>query len=168
MNRQTLRPGSFGVFWFTRINRTHSPPHPQLRHRPSREGLGGVRLQNLHQGEAVRSPKSIERLGSPPRYRIKKYSCRSHRPHHETSGSNPARTRLVGAFRHSYHHGNVTDPPSFRLKLHIQTLHMQITASQRFVSHHETAVASFDMSRNRPRFEGRPAKGSRPPHVKQS
>ena len=45
---------------------------------------------------------------------------------------------------------------------------MQITASQRFVSRHKTAVASFDMSRNRPRFKGRPAKGSRPPRVKQS
>ena len=45
---------------------------------------------------------------------------------------------------------------------------MQITASQRFVSRHEMAVASFNMSRNRPRFEGRPAKGSRPPCVKQS
>ena len=45
---------------------------------------------------------------------------------------------------------------------------MQITASQCFVLRHETAVASFDMSRNRPRFEGRLAKGSRLPHVKQS
>ena len=42
---------------------------------------------------------------------------------------------------------------------------MQKIASQRFVSHHETAVASFDIGDHRPRFEGRLAKGSRPPHA---
>ena len=58
------------------------------------------------------------------------------------------------------------------IKLHInpviQTLHMQIAASQRFVSHHEAAATSFDMSGDRPRFKGQPAKGLRPPRVKQS
>ena len=43
-----------------------------------------------------------------------------------------------------------------------------IDASQRFVSRHEAAVISFDMSGERLRFEGWPAKGSRPPHVEQS
>ena len=43
-----------------------------------------------------------------------------------------------------------------------------IIASQRFMSRHEAVVVSFDMSGDRPRFEGRPAKGSRPPRIKQS
>ena len=43
-----------------------------------------------------------------------------------------------------------------------------IAASQRFASRHEAVVVSFDMSGNRPRFEGQLAKGSRPPRVKQS
>ena len=45
---------------------------------------------------------------------------------------------------------------------------MQKIASQQFMSHHETAVASFDIGNHRLRFEGRPAKGSRPPHAEQS
>ena len=45
---------------------------------------------------------------------------------------------------------------------------MQNVASQRFMSRHETAVASLDIGDSRPRFEGRPAKGSRPPRTKQS
>ena len=44
---------------------------------------------------------------------------------------------------------------------------MQNVASQRFVSRHETTVASFDIGGSRPRFEGRPMKGSRPPCAKQ-
>ena len=43
-----------------------------------------------------------------------------------------------------------------------------IVASQCFVSRHKVVVVSFDMSGNRSRFKGRPMKGSRPPHVKQS
>ena len=43
-----------------------------------------------------------------------------------------------------------------------------IIASQRFASRHEAVVVSFDMSGDRPRFEGRPTKGSRLPRVKQS
>ena len=46
--------------------------------------------------------------------------------------------------------------------------HVQRNASQCSVLRHEAAVASFDMSNDRPGFEGRPTKGSRPPHVKQS
>ena len=46
--------------------------------------------------------------------------------------------------------------------------HMQSNASQRSVLHHEAVVASFNMSNDCPGFEGRPMKGSRPPHVKQS
>ena len=80
-----------------------------------------------------------------------------------------ARTHLVGAFS-ATHTTKVTlpTPPLFRLNFAFKTLHMQNIASQRFVSHHETAVASFDISDHRPRFEGRPAKGSRPPHAEQS
>ena len=43
-----------------------------------------------------------------------------------------------------------------------------IIASQCFASRHEAVVVSFDMSGDRPRFEGRPARGSRPPCIKQS
>ena len=64
--------------------------------------------------------------------------------------------------------GNVTDPTFILIKFYIQTLHMQNIASQRFVSRHETTVASFDMGGSRPRFKGRPMKGSRLPHAKQS
>ena len=35
---------------------------------------------------------------------------------------------------------------------------MQIPASQCFVSRHEAAAASFNMSGDRPRFEGQPMK----------
>ena len=44
---------------------------------------------------------------------------------------------------------------------------MQWMHPQRFVPRHEMAIASYDMGGNRPRFEGRPMKGSRPPRVKQ-
>ena len=84
------------------------------------------------------------------------------------SGSNPARTCLVGAFRRSHHQGNVTNPAFILIKFYIQTLHMQNIASQRFVSRHETTVASFDMGGSRPRFEGWPVKGLRPPRAEQS
>ena len=46
--------------------------------------------------------------------------------------------------------------------------HVQRNASQCSVLHHEGAVASFNMSNDRPRFEGRPTMGSRSPRVKQS
>ena len=45
---------------------------------------------------------------------------------------------------------------------------MQNIASQCFVSRHEMAVASFNLGGSRPRFEGRPVKGSRLPRTKQS
>ena len=45
---------------------------------------------------------------------------------------------------------------------------MQNVASQCFVSRHEMAVTSFDIGDSRPRFEGWPAKGSRPPRTEQS
>ena len=69
----------------------------------------------------------------------------------KTSDPNLAGTRLVGASHGSYHQGNVTDPRfSFRLNYmlnsYVQTLHMQILASQRFVSCHEAVAASFNMS----------------------
>ena len=47
-----------------------------------------------------------------------------------------------------------------------KALHMQSNASQRYVLRHEAAVASFNMSNDRPGFEGWPMKGSRPPRVK--
>ena len=50
----------------------------------------------------------------------------------------------------------------------IQSIAYAVDASQCFVLHHEAVVASFNMSNDRPRFEGQPMKGSRPPHVKQS
>ena len=50
----------------------------------------------------------------------------------------------------------------------IQSIAYAVDASQRFMLRHEAVVASFDMSDDRPGFEGRPAKGSRPPRVKQS
>ena len=46
--------------------------------------------------------------------------------------------------------------------------HMRLNASQRSVLRHEAAVASFNMSNDRPGFEGQPTKGLRLPHVKQS
>ena len=49
-----------------------------------------------------------------------------------------------------------------------KALRMQSNASQRSVLRHKAAVASFNMSNDRPGFEGWPTKGSRPPHVKQS
>ena len=81
---------------------------------------------------------------------------------------NLSRTHLVGASRHSCYQGNVTDPTFILIKLYIQTLHMQNVASQCFMSRHETVVTSFDMGGSRPRFKGRPTKGSRLPHAKQS
>ena len=79
-----------------------------------------------------------------------------------------ARTHQVGAFPHSCYQGNVTDPAFISIKLCIQTLRMQNIAPQRFVSRHDTAVTSFDIGGSRPRFQGWPTKGSRPPCVKRS
>ena len=90
------------------------------------------------------------------------------RPRRKHQTQNLARTHLVGAFHHSCYQGNVTNPAFILIKFYIQTLHMQNIASQRFMSHHEMTVASFDMGGSRPRFEGRPTKGSRPPRIKQS
>ena len=89
--------------------------------------------------------------------------------------------------RHSSHRGNFANPRStFLIHDHsfihacmhsyiypyIHPIHPSIAyaivASQRFASRHETAVVSFNMNDNRPGFEGRPTKGSRPPRVKQS
>ena len=43
-----------------------------------------------------------------------------------------------------------------------------IAASKCFASRHEVVVVSFNMNGDRPRLEGWPTKGSRPPRVKQS
>ena len=63
-------------------------------------------------------------------------------------------------------------PAFVSIKSYINPIHPNvayaIAASQRFVSRHEAVVASFDMSSNLLRFEGQPAKGLRPPCVKQS
>ena len=154
---------------FTSINRTHSSPHHKPRLPPSRKGFGGVHLQNLLRGEDVRSTKS-QITAEEQEQKIAALMQVTPTPS-QTSDPNPASTHLVRASHRSCHQGNVT-PLSFQLsntlKPYIQALHMQISASQRFVSHHEVAAASFNMSGDRPRFEGCPAKGSRPPCVKQS
>ena len=51
---------------------------------------------------------------------------------------------------------------------YIQSIAYAINASQRFVLRHKAVVASFNMSDDQQGFEGRPMKGSRPPHVEQS
>ena len=95
----------------------------------------------------------------------------------------PTRTYPIGApwTHHSSHRSNFTNAHStFPVHDHsfscmhsyIHPIHPSIAyaivASQRFASHHEAVVVSFDMSANQPRFEGQPTKGSRPPRVKQS
>ena len=106
----------------------------------------------------------------------------------------PDRTYPIRApqTRHSSHRGNFTNPCStfpvhdhsfihyhacFHTFIHtfIHTFHpihpsiaYAIIVSQLFASCHEAEVVSFDMSGDRPGFEGRPVKGSRPPRVKQS
>ena len=55
---------------------------------------------------------------------------------------------------------------AFIHSIHPKALVMHLNASQRSVLHHVVAVASFNMSDDRPGFEGQPMKGSRPPHVK--
>ena len=49
---------------------------------------------------------------------------------------------------------------------YIRSIAYAIDASQRSVLCHEAAVASFNMSNDRPGFKGLPTKGSRLPHVK--
>ena len=67
---------------------------------------------------------------------------------------------LMHSFIHSFIHS------------YIHPIHPSITyaiaASQCFASRHEVVVVPFDMSSDRLRLEGRPAKGLRPPRVKQS
>ena len=106
-----------------------------------------------------------------------------------TTDPDPTRTYLVRSpqTRHSSHRSNFTNPHfSFPLHDHsfihshacIHTfIHLSINpyihpsiayaiaTSQRFASRHEAVVVSFDMSDNRPRFEGQPTKGSRPPRI---
>ena len=68
---------------------------------------------------------------------------------------------LMHAFIHSFIHSSIHP--------YIHPIHPSIAyaiaASQCFVSRHEAVVISFDMSGDRPRFEGRPMEGSRPPRV---
>ena len=103
-----------------------------------------------------------------------------------TMDPDPTRTYPVRApqTRHSSHQGNLQTHFSFLVHDHsfihshahihtfghtfirtfipyIQALHMQIVASQRFVSCHKAIVVSFDMSGDRPRFEGWPAVGGK-------
>ena len=96
--------------------------------------------------------------------------------------------------RHSSHKGNITKPLLFiyiiiYTSIHVfipythaprtilpelpggsgaKASHMRLNASQCSVLCHEVAVASFNMSNDRPGFEGRPTKGLRLPRVKQS
>ena len=96
-----------------------------------------------------------------------------------TTDPDSTRTYPIGAprTRHLSHRGNFTNP-CFTFLVHkhsfscmhsyIQIIAYAIIASKRFASRHEVVVVSFDMSGNRPRFEGQPAKGLRPPHIKQS
>ena len=75
---------------------------------------------------------------------------------------------------------NTTKPPLFLYmnihssmhafihSIHPKASHMQLNASQRSVLRHEVTVASFNMSNDRPGFEGQPTKGSRLPRIKQS
>ena len=63
-----------------------------------------------------------------------------------------------------------TQPNPFRAQRSsgAKASHMWLNASQRSVLRHEAAVASFNMSNDRPGFEGQPMKGLRPPRIKQS
>jgi len=152
---------------FTNINRPHSSPHRKPRLPPSQKGFGGVHLQNLLRGEDVRSTKS--QITTEEQEQKIAALMQVTPTSSQTSDPNPASTHLVRASNCPCHRGNVT-PLSFQLsntlKPYIQALHMQISASQCFMSRHEAAAASFNMSGDRPRFEGWPAKGSRPPCIK--
>ena len=57
---------------------------------------------------------------------------------------------------HSYNHSFIP---------YIQSIAYAINSSQRFMLRHKTVVASFNMRNDLPGFEGRPAKGLRPPRV---
>ena len=71
-------------------------------------------------------------------------------------------TPTISLYNHSYIYTRIH---SFHTS---KASHMRLNASQRSVLRHKAAVASFNMSNDRPGFEGRPTKGSRLPYVKQS
>jgi len=130
-----------------------------------KEGIGGAHLRNLPPKEKLTANRTARIVTETLKQRIAILM----QGISNLVTNVRARTHLVGAFS-ATHTTKVTlpTPPLFRLNFAFKTLHMQNIASQRFVSHHETAVASFDISDHRPRFEGRPAKGSRPPRAEQS
>ena len=68
---RTLRPSGYGVF-IHQSDQSLCLRTPNLKPPPSREGFGGAYLRYLHQGEAIRSPKLIERLGPLPRDRYRR------------------------------------------------------------------------------------------------
>ena len=74
----------------------------------------------------------------------------------------PLPTPTISLYNHSYIYTRIH--PFHTSK----SLHMQIIASKGFASRHEAEVVSFEMSCDRPGFEGQPTKGSRPHRVKQS
>ena len=130
-----------------------------------KEGIGGAHLRNLPPKEKLTANRTARIVTETLKQRIAILM----QGISNLVTNVRARTHLVGAFS-ATHTTKVTlpTPPLFRLNFAFKTLHMQNIASQRFVLHHETAVASFDIGNNRLRFEGRPAKGSRPPHAEQS
>ena len=71
-------------------------------------------------------------------------------------------TPTISLYEHSFIHARIH---SFHTS---EASHMQLNASQHSVLRQEAAIASFNMSNDRPGFEGQPMKGSRPPYVKQS
>ena len=156
-------PSAAESFWFISII-TFTIPHTA--------SLGSHLPERTLEGSTCRVPPFRGKLAGRLKINRKNRTSNTYAVYAGLVGNirprNLSRTHLVGASRHSCYQGNVTDPAFISIKLYIQTLHMQNIASQRFMSRHETTVASFDMGSSRPRFEGRPTKGSRPPRAKQS
>ena len=154
-------PSATESFWFTSII-AFIVPHTA--------SLGSHLPKRTLEGSTYRVPPFRGKLAGRLKINRKNRTSNTYAVYADLVGNigprNLSRTHLVGASRHSCYQGNVTDPTFISIKLYIQTLHMQNIASQRFMSRHEAVAAPFNMSDARPRFEGRPMKGSRPPRVK--